>query len=103
MLANFKNTTSQHKKSSLLSLKSKSKFLKAVLGIYLKNESTEPNCIDSEWPFDDGVTSVSYKVTSSDSEQGFCTALFICNRLHALGLLMSYICYWEIIIYALHF
>ena len=71
MIFNFKNTTSSDKKPNLLTLKNKSEFLKNVLGAYLKLESTDPVCVDAEWPFDDGVTAVSYKVASSEDEKGF--------------------------------
>ena len=71
MIMNFKNTTSVKNSPNLLSTKRKSKFLENVLISYLRSESTDPICVDSEWPFRRPTSSVSYKVSPNDTEKGF--------------------------------
>ena len=77
MVMNFKNTTSVKNSPNLLSTKRKSKYLENVLISYLRSESTDPICVDSEWPFRRPTSSVSYKVSPNDTEKGYFLPFYI--------------------------
>ena len=51
--------------------------------MYRKESLTEQNNMPFEWPFGDDVTSVAYKISQDEEEQGFHIALFIYNRINA--------------------